>query len=76
MIDNERSKRSTQGMKAAPTSTAAASASTSGSSKMWRSSTQSSNYAKQVLEQHKKALASGLKPSMSKDGADASERPS
>ena len=42
-------------------------ASTNDASKMWRSSTQSANHAKQVLENHKKALATGLKPSMPTD---------
>lgn len=45
-------------------------ASTQGSSKMWRSSTQSSNYAKQVLESHKKALATGIRPTLPKEGDD------
>ena len=45
---------------------------------MWRSSTQSANHAKQVLENHKKALATGLKPSMPQPGAQpqrAGQRP-
>lgn len=46
LMNNERQKRSSQGMRGAPTATADASGT------MWRSSTQSSNHAKQVLEQH------------------------
>ena len=58
LIDNERQKRSSQGMRGSPATGGAAAA----SGKMWRSSNQSSNYAKQVLEQHKKALATGVRP--------------
>ena len=45
-------------MRGSPATSGAAAA----SGKMWRSSNQSSNYAKQVLEQHKKALATGVRP--------------
>ena len=41
----------------------------SNSGQMWRSSKQTSNHAKDVLEQHKKALQGGLKPSMPKPSA-------
>ena len=43
---------------------------------MWRSSTQSSNHAKQVLEAHKKALATGLKPTMPKGPMQVASRTS
>ena len=70
MMNVEKQKRSSQGMRgAAPSSTAASAASSQDASKMWRSSTQSSNYAKQVLESHKKALATGMKPAMPSQGA-------
>lgn len=47
LMNVEKTKRSSQGMaKASP-------AQSSSSGKMWRSSTQSSNHAKQVLESHK-----------------------